>query len=723
MAGGRDGGEGQEEEQTEDGTNAVVAEKKTCDVDGDGEGRRSVSFSEEQRHVLALVASGKNVFFTGNAGTGKSFLMEYIIGRLRIKYGTDEEFRKRVAVTAMTGVAATHIGGQTLNAALGLGVVNKYADFRSMRSPGAAQRIRALHVLVLDECSMLSAEMLEELEHQFRYVRKNALPAGGVQLIFAGDFFQLPPVTRVPSVPASVTTTSGQSKPLCSSSSFRGHHNTNSGNVAFWNFGFAFMAPAWDRCRFRVVMLRHVFRQKQPFLVDALNVIRRNGSSNRDARQALKKIVRACNRPLDEYTKRTGILPTHIFAKNDDVNRTNDANMRRLLEGKEDDGGDCSGRTRKTRSRVELVAADAVLLDAPHAEDAPECHARLLRSEFFRDCVVQKNVCLCEDAQVMLLRNLDVDNGYVNGSRGVVVGFVDKEKFVRAFLDPRCDRRGSCYHRSESSSGLSRPPAAFESFRCAAALERDTDGRGENEECVIPTPLAASTTNFRVAGADYQQQVPTPLGADAVVPLLKSWTGGALPIVRFSDGHLRTVLPCRFSVAGAGGECVRIQIPLKLAWAITVHKSQGMSLDAARLSLKSMFAVGQAYVALSRVRSLDGLEIIDWDVDCLRADPNVIKFYDSISATARESVDDVLTCPAAVSADNAAQGGDDGTFPRRQQQQQQYQVPQTRDRNEERHDEGGDDAHSNSAHHPSWTAYLRARKRVEDDQIASCGRP
>ena len=69
------------------------------------------------------------------------------------------------------------------------------------------------------------------------------------------------------------------------------------------------------------------------------------------------------------------------------------------------------------------------------------------------------------------------------------------------------------------------------------------------------------------------------------------------------------------------------QVPLKLAWTITIHKSQGLTLDAVQVSLAGMFASGQAYVALSRARSIEGLEILDWDGKIVPADSTVAAFY------------------------------------------------------------------------------------------------
>ena len=100
------------------------------------------------------------------------------------------------------------------------------------------------------------------------------------------------------------------------------------------------------------------------------------------------------------------------------------------------------------------------------------------------------------------------------------------------------------------------------------------------------------------------------------------------PIVQFLNGQRKVIGPCKFSSRLAGiGESIRDAIPLKLAWAISIHKSQGMTLDLVKVDLQGSFADGQIYVALSRASNENGLELRNFKRQRVRAHPKAILFY------------------------------------------------------------------------------------------------
>lgn len=190
-----------------------------------------VFLSEEQQHVLELVTEQKNsVFFTGSAGTGKSVLLREIIASLRKEFQREPD---RIAVTASTGLAACNVGGVTLHsfAGIGLGKEDVPELVRKIkRNQKAKHRWLRTKVLVVDEISMVDAELFDKLEAIARQLRNNGRPFGGIQLVITGDFFQLPPVPD------------------------------NAGRLA----KFAFDAATWNTTVKHTIALHHVFRQKDP---------------------------------------------------------------------------------------------------------------------------------------------------------------------------------------------------------------------------------------------------------------------------------------------------------------------------------------------------------------------------------------------------------------------------------------------------------------------------
>src|SRR3989344_5748207 len=140
-----------------------------------------------QDEALAILKTGLNVFLTGEPGSGKTHTINRYAAWLR-------ERGIEPAVTASTGIAATHVGGMTIHSWSGIGIKRGMTDYDIEMIMSGAK------VLVVDEISMLDAETLSSVDRVLRTLRRRALmpeqPFGGLQIVFVGDFFQLPPVPR-----------------------------------------------------------------------------------------------------------------------------------------------------------------------------------------------------------------------------------------------------------------------------------------------------------------------------------------------------------------------------------------------------------------------------------------------------------------------------------------------------------------------------------------------
>ncbi|MEN9852577.1 MAG: hypothetical protein RI996_520 [Candidatus Parcubacteria bacterium] len=203
---------------------------------------------DEALHILKM---GYNVFLTGQAGTGKTYVLNTYIEYLK-------RHKIRVAVTASTGIAATHIGGATIHSWSGLGVKDELTeeDIDSlMQKERVHKNFTNTSVLIIDEVSMLSGKQLAGVEKLARAVRKNNEPFGGLQVVLVGDFFQLPPVTKGMQLPE-----------------------------------FAFEHPVWKTLKLAQCYLTTQFRQDDARLERVLTSIR-EGSVDEDTVETLQERI------------------------------------------------------------------------------------------------------------------------------------------------------------------------------------------------------------------------------------------------------------------------------------------------------------------------------------------------------------------------------------------------------------------------------------------------
>ena len=234
---------------------------------------QDVELSDEQQRVYNIMESTyDNMFITGKAGTGKSVLLQYFV----------HHTAKEVAVVAPTGVAALNVGGQTINSffKIDLGVQNP-KDEKKVTDFGGNQRkklMKELDTLVIDEVSMVRADLMDMIDAKLKIARNNKEPFGGCQLIVFGDLYQLPPVV--------------------SDNQVLRYLKDKYGTIYF------FGAPVIQSHPFRIIELQHVFRQKDAEFIEILNSIRLGKVSS----ELLADINNRCVRPPEnkQYITLTG---------------------------------------------------------------------------------------------------------------------------------------------------------------------------------------------------------------------------------------------------------------------------------------------------------------------------------------------------------------------------------------------------------------------------------
>ncbi|HCC05411.1 TPA: hypothetical protein DEP58_03870 [Patescibacteria group bacterium] len=204
-----------------------------------------------QDEAFKVLMMGKNVFLTGAAGSGKTYILNRYIQWLR-------ERGIEPAVTASTGIAATHIGGQTIHAWSGIGIKDELSPYdldRIEQNEKLVKRFQRTHVLIIDEVSMLSANTLTMVNQSIQAGLQTYEPFGGMQVILCGDFFQLPPVTR-------------------------GREEVQ----------YAFQSKTWNELSLHTCYLTDQYRQNDTDLLALLNAIR-EGNVTRPLRALVEKRI------------------------------------------------------------------------------------------------------------------------------------------------------------------------------------------------------------------------------------------------------------------------------------------------------------------------------------------------------------------------------------------------------------------------------------------------
>lgn len=332
------------------------------------------TLTEEQQSVLHYLLQGHNVFLTGGGGVGKSYFLSVLETefpglkrRLLLEKNPNEVRFPRIQLCALTGCAALLLGqkSKTLHSWAGIGLGKGTVQELSVkirRNGKALRQWLTTDLLVIDEVSMMTAELLDKLNGIGKKLRSNQKPFGGMQVLLVGDFYQLPPVYK------------------------NGEQTV-----------FAFESEVWKEGITAALELTIIQRQKDVVFQTILKEARMGALSKESC-----AILRS-REGLD--WKQNKILPTLLFPRRSEVDMINESNLKAL-----------TGRRYSYEARL---AYDGKMPDRFSEKD--EGFIRSLQY-FDSNAAYAIQLELMVGAQVMLIANIDPPAGLVNGSRGVMVG-------------------------------------------------------------------------------------------------------------------------------------------------------------------------------------------------------------------------------------------------------------------------------------------------------------
>lgn len=336
-----------------------------------------MNLSETQQDIFNAYTNKKNVFLTGPGGCGKSYLIKHIVNHAK-------ENNKSVRVCAMTGCAAILLecNAKTVHSWAGIGLANGCENAiigRIMNNMYKKRMWTSTQILIVDEVSMMSKRMFELLDSIGKCVRNNARPFGGIQLIFSGDFYQLPPVNK-------------QAENLDDSA-------------------FCFESLFWKETFDYQFLMDQVFRQTDETYISVLHQIREGKLYKDDVDILNTRLISNMDINDEEDIKHNGVKPVMLLPTKFKVNTINQSQLDKLPD---------KGITFKYKAKYEPTR-EHVLKKSYRKPSQKQLDME--ENILVNNALFEKEILLKKGCQVMCICNLEMEAGLCNGSTGIINDF------------------------------------------------------------------------------------------------------------------------------------------------------------------------------------------------------------------------------------------------------------------------------------------------------------
>lgn len=328
---------------------------------------KKLTEDKNYKKLKDYINQGFNVFITGSAGTGKSF----VLNKVRKDY-------PYIHITSTTGISAINVNGQTLHSWAGVGICNQPINIvvnKINKNAPLFKQISRCKILAIDEISMLNSATLDYVNEVLKQVRKDKRAFGGIQVLIFGDFLQLPPVQ-------------GE---------------------------FCFESKTWEELELKTILLTEVKRQTEKDFIHSLNRVRDNSLTNDDITMFYDLEVK----PNSNYD-----TAVQIFGRNDDADTYNKLMIEKLETIHKNY---VSEEFIYNHNSYDVEEFDATGIDRNKLKPFDKkCLENL-----DKNCKAPQILTLKVGCRVMLLRNLNVKGGLANGSCGTVKGLFEDNIFVK----------------------------------------------------------------------------------------------------------------------------------------------------------------------------------------------------------------------------------------------------------------------------------------------------